>query len=202
MKERLFEIGVDVDDAVRRFMGRQELFIKALKKFVNDIIANGITDIETAMTMDAEEFRKYIHGLKGVTANLSMREMNALLIEIEQSVKAGNPDFVKYEYFHGHFPVMAQQIREIILAEEGPVPAAAFIPSGSEEECRELLKKLSKYLMMGMAKECEDITITLRGKSWGNFEKDDLLRVCDAIDGYDYAKAMEMVDDIRSIKFN
>lgn len=198
MNERLTELGLNADEAVRRFMGKQELFVKSLKKFATDITTNGVVSIKDAMAMEREDFRKYIHGLKGVTANLSMLKMNALLIEIEQSIKAGNPDFVQYKYFCTAFPQLASEILDLIIAEEGPMEANASADIvGGEEECREHLMKLNKFLLLGRAKECEEIITLLRAKTWDYFDANLLKGICDAVDGYDYAKAMEMIDEAR-----
>jgi HPt (histidine-containing phosphotransfer) domain-containing protein len=200
MNNRLIELGLNADEAVRRFMGKQELFVKSLKKFVVDITENGVVSTQDAMGMEPEDFRKYVHGLKGVTANLSMLEMNALLIEIEQTIKAGNPDFEKYEHFSEVFPKLAREILDLIIAEEGPAETKASSAGetpGSAEECREHLMKLNKYLMLGMAKECEGVMALLREKAWEGFDENLIKGICDAVDGYDYAKAMEMIDEAR-----
>ncbi|MCL2051283.1 MAG: hypothetical protein FWG91_06110 [Lachnospiraceae bacterium] len=196
MKDELKRLGIDADDAIRRFAGKEALFIKSLKKFVVDITTNGVKSLDEAMAMETEDFGKYIHGLKGVTANLSMTDANKLLIEIEQTVKAGAADFSKYENFCTMFPLISFKVLSLIEAEEVPlVPIGAA--TGSEAECRENLRLLRECLERGMARECDEITKKLRANEWDYFEKALLLKICDKADNYDYAGALEMIDDLR-----
>ena len=196
MKDDLILLGIDADDATRRFNGKFELFVKSLKRFVNDITTNGITDINEAMAMETEEFRRYVHSLKGVTANLSMREAYLQLIEIEESAKSGNPDFAKYGQFYSMFREFAREVLDVIISAESPVFPAVGSASGNEAECREHLRTLYDCLLKGMARESEEITLKLRGKSWDFFETTLISSICDAVDNYDYAKAMEIIDGI------
>jgi len=193
MKERLIELGIDADDATRRFNGKFDLFIKSLKKFVNGIVTNGVTSINEVTVMDMEDFRKYIHGLKGVTANLSMVRANTLLIEIEQSIKDGKPDYEKYRFFITMFLEMARLTMAVIESGEAPVKDLEI---GSENECCELLTELKEYLAKGLARECEGITAKLRAKSWDYFDSTQISAICNAVDGYDYTTAMEEIKTI------
>jgi len=191
MKERLIELGIDADDAIRRFNGKFELFIKSLKKFVKDISTNGVTSLNEIKTMDTEDFRKYIHGLKGVTANLSMITANTKLIEIEQSIKDGNPDYEKYGTF---IPMFLETARLTLSAIESYETPAKALEAGSENECSELLTQLKQYLIKGMARECEAITTKLRTKSWDFYDTAQITEICNAVDAYDYTKALEQIE--------
>ncbi|MCL2718869.1 MAG: hypothetical protein FWE14_08850 [Lachnospiraceae bacterium] len=195
MRKELIKLGIDADDAIYRFAGKEALYLKSLKKFVVDITTNGVINVGEAVAMNLEDLGKYVHGLKGVTANLSMTKINALLIEIEQTIKAGTPDYAKYEYFCTKLPELARQILALITASESPARTDK-VASGSEAECREQLRLLYSYLQRGLARECEGVTTELRDKEWAFFEKARLSKICDAVDGYDYAGAMEMIDDL------
>ena len=193
-QESLTCLGVNVSDAVLRFGGKYELYIKSLKTFAADIIANGIYDLDCATQMEAENLRKYVHGLKGVTANLSIVDINLLLIEIEQSIKAGRTDFEKYQFFCDIIRKRCQEITDLLGADEVPAVSQGH---GTADECRAHLKVLNKFLLMGKAKESEEIVVKLREKLWENTDNDTILKICNAVDGYDYAVAMETIDNVR-----
>ena len=192
MIAELIILGIDVNDATVRFAGKFELYAKTLKKFAADISKNGIMAIEEAMGMEPEEWRKYIHGLKGITANLSITNINKLLIEVEQSIKDGNPDYGKYREICDSLPALANKIMELFAGEDENTDKE----NGSPEECRQLLKMLSAYLLFGKAKECEQVIDQLRAKNWTGIAPDLIEKICNAVEGYDYAKAMEIINDI------
>jgi HPt (histidine-containing phosphotransfer) domain-containing protein len=188
-------LGVHVDDAVRRFAGRYELYLKTLRKFAAEIALNGIMDIEKAKDMEAEELRKYVHGLKGVTANLSLVAANQILIDIEKTIKHGKTDFAKYEEMRNMLPETAKRILEI-TGKDQETGSLGDRPSGSEAECRELLDKLSTYLSMGKARESEEVITTLNEKTWENIDDTILKEIGKAVDDYDYYGAIEKIKGV------
>jgi HPt (histidine-containing phosphotransfer) domain-containing protein len=191
MKEELKALDINVDDAINRFIGREDRYFQALGKFAADIIKNGLIDISKARTMEHEDLRKYIHGLKGVTANLSLTVINGLFIETEQSIKAGNPDFEKYQYLSALLHETSQKI--IALLSEIIKPEKTD-EKGSGAECRELLASLNNALQAGNANESEQVVKKIRAKNWDNINVVLLNRICELVDGYDYAGAMEIIE--------
>lgn len=189
----LINLGIDVNDGIRRFAGKSDLYLKSLLKFFNGISEKGLIGLAAAKAMDAEEFRRYIHGLKGVSGNLSLIQLNKISIEIEQSVKNGDTDFDKYQTFVDLMLYNTAKVREILASNEDPPPVSG---QGSKDECLELLKKLNKYLLLGMAKECEKHAFMLREKQWDKINLKALKTICEAVDNYDYTLAMEMIENV------
>jgi HPt (histidine-containing phosphotransfer) domain-containing protein len=78
---------IDLESGLKRVGGSEALFKKLLGKFVDGnyqdqleaLIAEGKTEEATAMA----------HTIKGVAANLSLMEVNALALQIEQGLKNG-----------------------------------------------------------------------------------------------------------------
>ncbi|MDR0905443.1 MAG: Hpt domain-containing protein [Oscillospiraceae bacterium] len=78
---------IDMESGLKRVGGSEALFKKLLGKFVDGnyqdqleaLIAEGKTEEATAMA----------HTIKGVAANLSLMEVNALALQIEQALKNG-----------------------------------------------------------------------------------------------------------------
>lgn len=68
--DKLKDAGVDVDTAIKRFMGKEDLYIKFLAKYQNDESA---TNIEKYLAeKNVEEAFKSAHTLKGVAGNLGL----------------------------------------------------------------------------------------------------------------------------------
>ena len=69
-KTALEEMGMDVDNTVKRFMGNETLYLKFLNKFQAD---QSVASIQQYITeQNAEEAFKSAHTLKGVAANLGL----------------------------------------------------------------------------------------------------------------------------------
>ena len=90
MRERLKEAGIDVPNALERFMGNETLLERFLKKFLDD------TNYEKlAAAIDAGQQEAALtasHTLKGISGNLSMTELFSLLNEQVSAFRADDWD--------------------------------------------------------------------------------------------------------------
>lgn len=68
--DKLKDAGVDVDTAIKRFMGKEDLYIKFLAKYQNDESAANIE--KYLAEKNVEEAFKSAHTLKGVAGNLGL----------------------------------------------------------------------------------------------------------------------------------
>lgn len=69
-KAALEEMGMDVNNTVKRFMGNETLYLKFLNKFQTD---QSVANIQQYIAeQNAEEAFKSAHTLKGVAANLGL----------------------------------------------------------------------------------------------------------------------------------
>ncbi len=85
--QKLKDAGIDVDEALERFMGNQALMEKFLKKFPAD---TNYTKLEEAILQEnKEEALVAAHTLKGVCGNLSMQKMFELMTEQVGLFRAG-----------------------------------------------------------------------------------------------------------------
>jgi HPt (histidine-containing phosphotransfer) domain-containing protein len=82
--------GIDVRDALKRLMGNRRLFVKLL----GDLAASSpemIEEIRRALTAgDLESARRLAHTLKGISGNLSARELSAAARHLEASLTQGD----------------------------------------------------------------------------------------------------------------
>jgi len=85
-------IYVDVADGIKRVMNNSKLYAKLLTKFKSD---GNLNEIDAAMAVgDMEKAQASNHTLKGLAANLSLKELFNQSLELENQIKAGsvNPD--------------------------------------------------------------------------------------------------------------
>ncbi len=81
------QIGGDFQDVMRRLM-KEDRVAKFLRMFLND---TSYAELRSAMDAgNTEAAFKAAHTLKGVTANLSLAQLNAAAIEITEALRAGN----------------------------------------------------------------------------------------------------------------
>lgn len=70
MKEKLMTVGVEYDEVLKRFMGKEDFYLRMLKKFLNDQNYSGLKQaIEDKNWKDAFV---YAHTVKGLCGNLGL----------------------------------------------------------------------------------------------------------------------------------
>ena len=75
-KERLIQAGIDVDEALARFMNNETLMTRFLKRFLDD---KNYAALQAAVKdQNFEEMLAASHTLKGTSGNLSMKSLYAL----------------------------------------------------------------------------------------------------------------------------
>jgi HPt (histidine-containing phosphotransfer) domain-containing protein len=79
---------VNTEDALKRVMNNSKLLAKLLKKFKDD---RNIIDLEASLAAnDLPKAQINAHTLKGLSANLSLTELNKQVLELETQIKAGS----------------------------------------------------------------------------------------------------------------
>ena len=90
VREALCAGGVNVDEALERFMGNEALLNRFLKKFPDD--ANYGKLVQAVEAGDREGALTASHTLKGVCGNLSLAPLHALLTDQVGLLRAGDWD--------------------------------------------------------------------------------------------------------------
>lgn len=75
-KETLTAAGIDVDNALERFMGKDDFLERMLKKFAADVNYQRL--VEAVERQDAEAALQASHTMKGMCGNLSIMELSDL----------------------------------------------------------------------------------------------------------------------------
>ena len=92
IKRQFAQVGVDPEDAINRFLGKEELYQKFLKKYPDD------TEIDTIRqgfkNKDAFEVFRAGHTLKGIAANLGLEGIQNRASEITEYTRGKSFDQV------------------------------------------------------------------------------------------------------------
>lgn len=88
--ERLTENGMEVEKTLERFMGNEELYIKFLKKFLEDGNCAGLK--EAVEQGDRDNAFLSAHTLKGLAANLGLNCILEPLVPIVETLRNGSVD--------------------------------------------------------------------------------------------------------------
>lgn len=80
--------GINVDEALQRFMNKEQLWIKFLKKFQADTsYADLLRAVEAG---DCDKAFEAAHTLKGITGNLALTKLNGLVGEQTEYLRGAN----------------------------------------------------------------------------------------------------------------
>lgn len=99
MKEEVLDIlkenGADVDNSLKRFMGNRGLYEKFLLKFPGDQNMSGLR--ECMKNQNYEEAFKFVHTLKGVSANLGLNPIQNLSSQMTELMRGKQADEIDKE---------------------------------------------------------------------------------------------------------
>jgi len=103
---------IDFADGVKRVMNNVKLYVKLLTKFKTD---TKLDNLETAIAAnDMEKARNAAHTLKGLSANLSLTELNKQSLALETQIKAGAADPAQLNAVKTAFAITLQEIDKVI----------------------------------------------------------------------------------------
>ena len=86
--DELKEKGVELEPVLRRFLGKEEMYLKFLKRFLED---DSYTKMQISLeAYDAEGAFKACHTLKGVVTNLGLDGIMKTVIPITEKLRAGS----------------------------------------------------------------------------------------------------------------
>ena len=93
MLEELKDLGVNIEDALQRFMNNSSLYEKMLSKLVNNV-----KDINVLPSIEAGDYTAACdaaHTLKGVMGNLSITPLYKSYTQIVNLLREDNPEEAK-----------------------------------------------------------------------------------------------------------
>jgi HPt (histidine-containing phosphotransfer) domain-containing protein len=107
---------VDQEDGKKRVMNNAKLYAKLLGKFRDDTKFEPVfAAIEAG---NYEEAQNLAHAIKGVTANLSIKDLNEKIVELETQIKAKSVTPQIVEAVKASFTATLPEVEKVI-AENG-----------------------------------------------------------------------------------
>lgn len=86
--DELKEKGVELEPVLRRFLGKEEMYLKFLKRFLED---DSYRKMQNYLKEDdVEEAFKACHALKGVVTNLGLDGIMKTVIPVTEKLRAGS----------------------------------------------------------------------------------------------------------------
>lgn len=96
IKQNFIEAGVDVDDCLNRFLNKDELFFRFMKKYLED---DNLERLKKAIDeKNVSDAFKAAHTLKGVAGNLSFASVLKPLVPFVEVLRAGSLDGAEEAY--------------------------------------------------------------------------------------------------------
>ncbi len=90
MLNELKDLGVNVEEGVKRLMDNEALYVKMLGKFLNAVENSNVMACFESGDLDAAVSKA--HNLKGVTGNLSITPLYKGYTDVVALLRAGKPD--------------------------------------------------------------------------------------------------------------
>ncbi len=112
MKEKLQTIGVKYDEVVKRFMGKEDFYLRMLRKFLND---KNYGELKKAV--DEKRWKDaftYAHTVKGVCSNLGLEGMLEYVVPLTDEVRSEPYDEEKIVGYMGQVTEIYEKTREVI----------------------------------------------------------------------------------------
>lgn len=96
LKVALLELDVNLDEAMERFIGDEELYLTCLKKYLKDDAFGKLG--ESIGKKDYEKAFQYAHSLKGVSGNLGLKNIYGLICSMVENLRAGKYFCIEKQY--------------------------------------------------------------------------------------------------------
>lgn len=94
-RKQMEENGADVETTLKRFLGKEELYLKFIKKFQDDKSLEGLQ--ERYDNVDYEGVFEKVHSLKGVAGNLGLNPIYEISAQICDLLRGKQPAEVDVE---------------------------------------------------------------------------------------------------------
>ncbi len=86
MKDKLAQIGVEYDETLKRFMGKEDFYLRMLKKFLDD---KNYGELKQAVAdKNWPEAFKHAHTVKGLCGNLSLGDMLKYVVPLTEELRS------------------------------------------------------------------------------------------------------------------
>jgi putative two-component system response regulator len=113
--KRVIIEGIDVESGVKRFGGKEDRYLKALRSFAKGLETDDRPMSGALCGENAEAFAAKIHTIKGVAGNMGAVVLHEAISEFEKTLRTGNPD----EGLYGKMCRLIKDTKDNILNASG-----------------------------------------------------------------------------------
>ena len=114
MKEQLQTVGVNYDEVLKRFMGKEDFYLRMLKKFLDDKNYDGLRQaVEEKRWTDAFT---YAHTVKGLCGNLGLDGILEYAVPLTDEVRSEPYDEAKSVGYMEQVTQMYEKTKDVILS--------------------------------------------------------------------------------------
>lgn len=112
MKDKLVAVGVEYDEVLKRFMGKEDFYLRMLKKFLNDKNYEGLKQaVDDKNWTDAFT---YAHTVKGLCGNLGLGSIMDYASPLTEELRAEPYDEETIQNYMSHVTKAYEKTVEVI----------------------------------------------------------------------------------------
>jgi polar amino acid transport system substrate-binding protein len=183
--------GIDIDEGINRFGGKRNAYFRTINKFASDLTIEKLKFEDFYAQEKVNENAKFIHTLKGVSGNLSIKKVYNKTVLLEKSFLDGTLDENTFlEWIN-----ICTEVKKDILAVHPIKQVKNGKKIGSRIDFSTCLTSLRKALEHYSASACEEFLETLRGSTWDNVPDDFLEELCKSIEDYEFEYALNLLNN-------
>lgn len=90
MREKLTAVGVNYDEVLKRFMGKEDFYVRMLRKFLNDKNFDGLK--QAVADQNWQDAFTYAHTVKGLCGNLGLGGIMDYVSPLTEELRSGPYD--------------------------------------------------------------------------------------------------------------
>lgn len=185
--------GVDVNAGIQRVNGDRHLYINLLKKYI-DQFSETETELHKELKLKQQEDAvRRIHTLKGVAGSLGVTALYKLAGELEGQLGKGE----KLSALEG---MVAQHNQFLAALKNLPERDQASTKSdklhGSDSELQTILEQILSPLESLQVQNIKQLLEQIQKKAWSEKYSDQLVRLEEQVDRYQFSLATELVQNL------
>lgn len=184
---------LDYADGLERW-GKAKPYLQALEGFINQFADELAALAALIAAGDGEALRNKSHGLKGVAANLSLRQPAALLLKLETQARTASQSELAglLEELRQLQPAMARLLADV------QVPKTEVTPQGEEGYDPAAVKKgVQNLLQLAARNELDDACWSALLPVAGPYRQQ-LLRIEQTLSNFDFADATTQLQQLQA----